>query len=211
MNKSRRTQEETRVALLEVGLRLFSKRGYNGTGVKEIVDAAQVPKGSFYNYFKSKEDFADKVIRHYAENLSIRWSRYLEEGPQDALGALRYCFERMIADYEKCEVKSGCLIGNLAAEISESSELCKTTLREVVSSWQEHISNSLGDAQKSGVVRTDISADILTDFFWSAWEGALLRMKIDNSTAPVRACISVMFDHICRPCPHESGINAQRD
>lgn len=199
MTRPRRTQEETNIALLEIGLRLFSKRGYNGTGIKEIVDTAQVPKGSFYNYFKSKEDFADKVIVHYAENLSARWSGYLAEGPQDPLEALRYCFERLIHDFENSEVKSGCIIGNLAAEISESSELCKSTLQQVVRSWQEHIASSLGQAQMIGVVRADISAEMLTDFFWSAWEGALVRMRIDNSTAPVRACISVMFDRICRP------------
>ncbi|MBY0578740.1 MAG: TetR/AcrR family transcriptional regulator [Burkholderiales bacterium] len=200
MYKQKRT--ETRTILLEIGLELFSRRGYNGTGIKEIVDAAKVPKGSFYNYFKSKEVFADEVIRHYADTLAIRWSGYLDEGPQTPLEALRYCFERMIVDYEKSEIKSGCLIGNLAAEISESSELCKNTLQQVVLSWQEHIACSLEEAQKSGFVRTDISAEMLTDFFWSAWEGALLRMKIDNSTTPVRACIAVMFDHICRPHVH---------
>ncbi|MBV5350484.1 TetR/AcrR family transcriptional regulator, partial [bacterium] len=39
-----------RTRLLDVGLAAFAKRGYHGTGIKEIVDTANVPKGSFYNY-----------------------------------------------------------------------------------------------------------------------------------------------------------------
>ncbi|MDB5769038.1 MAG: transcriptional regulator, TetR family, partial [Collimonas fungivorans] len=65
MNKAT-ALNDTRATLLETGLRLFAEQGYNGTGIKEIVDATGVPKGSFYNYFKSKEDFGAEVISFYA-------------------------------------------------------------------------------------------------------------------------------------------------
>lgn len=190
---------DTRATLLQTGLKLFAEQGYNGTGIKEIVDAAGVPKGSFYNYFKSKEDFGGEVISHYADGFAVTWSKYFAEGPQQPLAALRYTYERLISYHEQCEVKAGCLLGNFAAEMAESSEVCRITLQEVVSGWRKRFVSYLRKAQADGTVRTDLSAEQLADFFWNAWEGALLRMKIERSTAPVRACVNLMFDHFFLP------------
>ena len=51
--------------LLNQGVGLLMQQGYHGTGLKEILDAVQIPKGSFYNYFGSKENFAAEIIEHY--------------------------------------------------------------------------------------------------------------------------------------------------
>ena len=198
MNKAT-ALHDTRATLLATGLRLFAEQGYNGTGIKEIVDATGVPKGSFYNYFKSKEDFGAEVISFYADGFADKWSGYFAEGPEQPLAALRYTYERIIGHHEQCEVKAGCLLGNFAAEMSESSELCRLTLQEVVAGWRKRFASYLRKAQADGSVRTDLSAEQLTDFFWNAWEGALLRMKIERSTAPVRACVNLMFDHFFLP------------
>ncbi|WP_395827079.1 TetR family transcriptional regulator C-terminal domain-containing protein [Collimonas sp.] len=190
---------DTRATLLETGLKLFAEQGYNGTGIKEIVDAAGVPKGSFYNYFKSKEDFGGEVISHYANGFATNWSKYFAEGPEEPLAALRYTYERLIRYHEQCEVKAGCLLGNFAAEMAESSEVCRIMLQQVVSGWRASFVSYLRQAQADGSVRTDLSAEQLADFFWNGWEGALLRMKIERSTAPVRACVTLMFDHFFLP------------
>jgi TetR/AcrR family transcriptional repressor of nem operon len=198
MNKAH-TLIDTRATLLETGLKLFADQGYNGTGIKEIVDAAGVPKGSFYNYFKSKEDFGAEVISHYADGFAEKWSASLADGPQPPLAALQNSYEQIIRYHEQCAVKSGCLLGNFAAEMSESSELCRLTLQQVLSGWHKRFSSYLRKAQADGSVRTDLSAEQLTDFFWNAWEGALLRMKIERSTAPVRACVDLMFNDFFLP------------
>ena len=52
------TQDDKRSSILDAGAALMLRKGYHGTGIQKIVDAAGVPKGSFYNYLKSKEDFA---------------------------------------------------------------------------------------------------------------------------------------------------------
>ena len=56
-------KSQTRTKLLQTGLRLLAENGFNGTGIKEIVDEVGVPKGSFYYYFKSKEDFTVEIIQ----------------------------------------------------------------------------------------------------------------------------------------------------
>src|ERR1700709_2841321 len=107
---ARRT-EDFRSRLLEAGVTLFAEKGYHGTGVKDIVERADVPKGSFYNYFDSKEAFGAAISRHYADGQAAEWEQYAREADSlDPLHALRRIYERMVADYEACEDRCGCLL-----------------------------------------------------------------------------------------------------
>jgi len=190
---------QTRIKLLQTGLRLFGENGYNGTGIKEIVDEVGVPKGSFYNYFKSKEDFTVEIIGFYSDTLDVYWNELLAKGPSEPLAALRNSFEMIIALHEQSEVKTGCLIGNLAAEISEASELCRQKMRDATINWKTRIADYIGRGQAMGTIRNDISTRALTEFIWNAWEGALLNMKIEASTSPVKECVRLLFDFFLKP------------
>jgi len=186
--------------LLEVGSALFCERGYHGTGIQEIVDAMSVPKGSFYNYFKSKEGFAAEIVKHYADHVSEIWEKRIAQGPDnDPLAMLRNAFEAMIRGQDACRVKTGCLIGNLAGELAESSRLCRKTLQSVTVTWCDRLAFHLRRAQLQGTVRRDLNAEELAGFCWDAWEGSLLRMKIEDSTEPVRRTISLLFDVFLKP------------
>ena len=59
---------ETIDGILEIGADLILKNGYNNVGLNKILETANIPKGSFYYYFKSKEDFGIQVIKYYSEN-----------------------------------------------------------------------------------------------------------------------------------------------
>jgi TetR/AcrR family transcriptional regulator, transcriptional repressor for nem operon len=186
--------------LLEVGTTLFCEHGYHGTGIQEIVDAMGVPKGSFYNYFKSKEDFAAEIVKHYADHVSEVWKLLIARGPDDdPFKMLRNVFESMVQGQDACRVKTGCLIGNLAGELAESSEICRVTLKSVMVNWCDRVAYHLERAQVQGTVRRDIQAVELAQFCWDAWEGSLLRMKIENSTEPIRHCVSLLFDVFLKP------------
>ena len=197
--KKRKQKTEVRTKLLQTGLRLFGENGFNGTGIKEIVDEVGVPKGSFYNYFKSKEEYTVEIIQFYSDSLSILWDDFLISGPKDPFEALRYSFEMVISHLEQSEVRTGCLIGNLAAEISEVSDLCRQKMHQATTVWKDRVSKQISQGQAMGTIRGDISTDALTEFLWNAWEGALLNMKIKNTTVPVKECINLLFDFFLKP------------
>ena len=185
---------------MEVGVALFAERGFHGTGIKEIVDAAGVPKGSFYNYFQSKEDFAVEIIRYYSELHAEKWKTYLEQGlEEDALQRLYNSLILMIEYHEQKSVRTGCLVGNLSAELAETSELCREALRLSMDAWCQQFAYHIRRAQEQKTVRTDISAEELAVLFWNTWEGSLLRMKIENSTAPLYQSISLLFNGFFKP------------
>ena len=92
MNRAARS-EDTRTRLIEGGMALFGQKGYNATGIKDITDAAGVPKGSFYNYFASKEDFGAEIIRSYADFYGKAWASSMASAPAHPLASLRHTYE----------------------------------------------------------------------------------------------------------------------
>ena len=100
---SRTTQKEiNRENLLNQGVALLMQQGYHGTGLQEILDAVQIPKGSFYNYFGSKENFGAVVIEHYITPYIEQISRYLAQDT-DALSALQRYFNESITELERTD------------------------------------------------------------------------------------------------------------
>ncbi len=195
MGRPRRSQN-TRSKLLDEGLKALLARGYNGTGIKEILDVVEVPKGSFYNYFKSKEDFGAEVLRHYAGRFGDRMQP-LAATEGDALASLRSFFDREMALYE--DRPTGCLVGNLAAELGGSLEKPRQVMSEAMQGTRDAFAGVLARAQEQGAVRADIAATDLADFLFNAWEGSLLRMKVEGSLEPVRQCVSFALDDFFRP------------
>lgn len=164
------------------------ERGYHGTGLKEILDSVQIPKGSFYNYFGSKEEFGAEVVGHYIEPFIEQLSAHLENPQVDALTAIRLYFDELIIELEHQNFKGGCLLGNLMGEIGDTSELCRTSLQSAVHRYRDFLQSGLNKAQKEGSVRTDKSSASMADLLVNAWQGALLRMKIEKSPAPLKVC-----------------------
>lgn len=183
------TQKQTnRENLLTQGVTLLMQQGYHGTGLKEILDAVQIPKGSFYNYFGSKENFGAEVIQHYINPFIHQLTSYLQNSDIDALTALQRYFNDLIIELEKAEFKGGCLLGNLMGELGDSSDLCQKSLQSALHRHRDLLKSGLTMAQQEGTVRSDKSAEDMADLLVNTWQGSLLRMKIEKSSAPIKQC-----------------------
>lgn len=187
MSKSAK-KESNRENLLNQGVSLFMNQGYHGTGLQEILDAVSVPKGSFYNYFGSKEDFGADVIQHYTEPFIMQLTTHLDNSGADALSAIRRYFDELIVDLEKNEFKGGCLLGNFMGEMGDTSEVCQKSLQSAVKRYRDLLQLGLAKAQQQGTVRLDKSAEEMADLLVNTWQGALLRMKIEKSSTPIKQC-----------------------
>jgi TetR/AcrR family transcriptional repressor of nem operon len=193
---------DTSQKLLEAGHRLFWRNGYNATGVQEIANAAGVPKGSFYNHFENKEQFAARIIELYAKWVSVNWDGLLAQeeiaSQDDHVARIRLIFHFFIEHHERSEYL-GCLVGNMTAELAESSPACNVVLRRAMAEWSRRLTRSLELAQACGQVRTDMAAHELSALFLAAWEGSLLQMKLTGSTEAPRKMVSSMLDILFRP------------
>lgn len=184
--------------LSDAGYALFQLQGYNATGIQQITDKAGVPKGSFYNHFDSKEAFAAQVLRNYGRWMGNAWNTALEEAPPSPLATLRHVFGQFIAHHDRSGCQ-GCLVGNFAAEVAEASEPCRAELATVLDDWRDRVAGLIEQGQQAGEVRRDLDAHALADFFWDAWEGAVLRSKIVRTVQPLRDALHLLLDDFFLP------------
>jgi len=178
----------TREKLLDQGVSMFTEHGYHGAGLQDILNSVGVPKGSFYNYFSSKEEFGAASIGHYIEPFITSLDGWLKRPDLDAAAALEGYFNELIVELGRRHFAGGCLLGNLIGEIGDTSETCRLALSNAVHRYRDKLSEGLERGQREGVFRTDLSALEMADLISDAWQGVLLRMKIEQSTQPLEAC-----------------------
>lgn len=194
-----RRSEQTREALINNGIEQLALKGYHGTGIKQILDQVKVPKGSFYNYFASKEAFVAEVIRVYSEQLLNSLDQYIASSDETPLDKIKMLYSTMLAKYAQQNCQQGCLVGSIAAEIGNQSELCQYAMLESVSKSKSRISQLVLQAQVSQQLRDDLSAEQITDIFWATWEGSLLKMKMEGSIDTAKEMLYVMLDTVLKP------------
>ena len=192
-------KELNRENLLNQGVAMLMEQGYHGTGLQEILDAANIPKGSFYNYFGSKENFGAEVIQHYIDPFIDQLTTHLQQSETDALSAIQRYFDELIVELEKNEFKGGCLLGNLMGEIGDTSEICRESLQSAVKRYRDLLQSGLAKAQQQGTVRSDKPAQEMADLLVNTWQGASLRMKIEKSSAPVKQCCEDLLEDFFKP------------
>jgi TetR/AcrR family transcriptional repressor of nem operon len=183
-----------RERLLDQGVTLLLEKGYHATGLKEILDTVKIPKGSFYMYFESKERFAAEAIHHYIEPFILRLSTHLQNPQLDGLAALKAYYGELIAEVEQSGFKGGCLLGNLMGEIGDTSPLCQKALLDAVDRYADLQKAALQRGQKEGRVRSDKTAQSMADLMLNGWQGALLRMKVEQSVEPLKAVCRDLLD-----------------
>lgn len=181
-------KEAKKEILLNHGVKMLMQQGYHGTGLQEILDAASIPKGSFYNYFASKEDFGAAVIQHYIDPYIRQLNACLQQPEVDAYAAIVDYFNQLVSDLEHNGYQGGCLLGNLMGEIGDTSEICQKSLQTAVERYRDLLQAGLARAQQQGTIRQDKSAKEMADLLINTWQGALLRSKIDKSSAPAKQC-----------------------
>ncbi|MDO6563585.1 TetR family transcriptional regulator C-terminal domain-containing protein [Amphritea sp. 1_MG-2023] len=177
--------EHNRDKILQTGMQLFARKGYHGTGLKEVLNACQVPKGSFYNYFDSKEQFAIDVLEYQYQQDDKKWERWDAMTSGDSLTRFRASLQLFIEDYEQDPNTSGCLLTNLMGEIGNASDSFRQIIDSSCNRVIDHIEKHFYDAQLEGSFRQDFSARALAQLFWDSWQGALLRTKVEASTQPL--------------------------
>ena len=185
-------REENYNRLLNVGLNLFNQKGYHGTGIKDIVDEAHLPKGSFYTYFDSKEVFAGSVVDYFTEQ-GLQMIEEAQLKVKNPLEGIRIFFKSYGEHLANSEFKGGCLLGNLSNELGAQTNQLTPHLVKGLQSMVNRISIHLGEAQKIGMVRKDLSADVLSDILVNAWEGALIRAQIQRDSEPINLFLDTYF------------------
>ena len=187
-----------RERLLQAGVSVFSTSGFNGSSVQDITDVAGVPKGSFYNHFDSKEALGAAVIEHFWTHKASRKLAVLDAGATRPLQRLQNYFHGVATEFEADGYSCGCFIGNMTAELSDHSAVISEQLSDIYARWTRRVAACLAEAQQAGDLASGTDPVVLATFALNAWEGALLRARVEKSGRPLQQFVDTLFTQFLR-------------
>ena len=169
------------------------RKGYNGAGVQEIVDGAGVPKGSFYNYFNSKEDFVVSAMEHASCDAISDFEAALGDQSrlprQRIIDTYRNMVDAIVAsgDYTK-----GCFLGNMCQELADSHAAIAEKAEYLFRRYTAPLARCIRDAQGQSEINSVADPDKLAEAIFNSWEGAVLRMKSSRNSQPLNAFVDML-------------------
>lgn len=197
--------EQTKRNILQSGARIVHQSGYNNTGIQEILRSAGVPKGSFYFYFRNKQDFGLQLIDYYANFFYSRLDNYLQNSDESPLTRLRTFFSVFIQDLEDNKCQGGCPLGNLSQELGDTNEVFREKLNQIFLQIRGKIEQFLLQAMQQNEIPARVDTQDLAHFILNSWQGALLQMKVSKSVDPLWNFDSLVFKTILKPGGDDAG------
>jgi TetR/AcrR family transcriptional regulator, transcriptional repressor for nem operon len=169
-----------RAQLLAAGTDLVHRRGFNGCGVQDITNQAGVPKGSFYYYFASKDALAVEILEAYWVNIEERFGPILSNHAIKPSNRVKRFFRALAQDHKERGFSGGCLIGNLALELSEISDDVRIKIKALMSVWEQRLAECLREAQSLGELDKRRNVIELAAILIEGYEGSVIRGKVEQ-------------------------------
>ena len=187
-----------REKILTEGLRVVHQHGFAGASVRDIVQAAGVPQGSFTNHFASKEAFGLEILDLYLANGREVMCETLRNDSLPPLARLSAYIDAGKNRLNRDGMRNGCLFGNFTAEASDRSEVIRHRLVEIFAEVQDSIAYCLRAAVRAGELPPDFDCDEVAGFVVSSLQGANLLAKAQHSPVPVERFKRILFSTILR-------------
>jgi TetR/AcrR family transcriptional repressor of nem operon len=178
-------RQVTKQKIIESGAQVVHRKGYHHTGIQEIIKAAGVPKGSFYHYFASKEDFGLQLIDFFNNKYLNLIAPIISDTSLSPVQRLEQIFTEFIEHFTNMDFTCGCPIGNLSQEMGDLSPAFRQKLNESFELMKKVIMDLLAQGRTAGEVPTGLDLEEAANFIVSGWHGALIRMKIVKAAEPL--------------------------
>lgn len=171
--------------ILRAGAAIMHRKGFQGTGLAEVLAAADAPKGSFYHYFPSKEAFGLAVLEYFETGVGAMAREVADEPGLSAPARLKALVARFTDFFAARDFGLGCPIGKLAQEMGDLSEAFQKRLSSRPSPLTGLFAAIIAQGQAEGAFDAGLDAAEAAQFLSAAWQGALLRMKVERGPAPL--------------------------
>jgi len=185
-----------REKLLQVGMQVVHERGFRGASVRDIVQAAGVPQGSFTNHFASKEVFGLEVVELYAAQVGLAMRQTLRNEHLPPLQRLRAFIARSKAGFADDGPCNGCLLGNFSAEANDCGERLRVRVVQALAEMQDALAFCLRAAVQAGEIAPGTDCDETAAFVLAALQGATLVAKARRSVQPLECFEAMLFGRI---------------
>lgn len=190
----------TKERILDAAESIMLEKSYHSVGLNEILKAVKVPKGSFYHYFSSKEQFGVELLQHYcADSTAFKKRVLLSTTPQaDPYERLFTYLEGTVLKSTACEGRCPCLVVKLASEISDLSEAMRQVLADATKEWigvyEELIREGIAKKKMNAKLNPATTATLIHDL----WNGAMQRAATCRCVGPLREAIAFLRTELAR-------------
>jgi len=175
----------TKELILDEGIALFRRHGYYGTSIKMVLSTCGVPKGSFYYYFDSKEDFALAAVDQYAQTY-LNMLENINKQPLSPVEKIIIFFGRLIDFYSTQQYKQTCLMSILSFDVGSEIPSIRQRIESHFTSMKAELASIIQEAQEHKNLTNHVEARSLAEFFINSFNGALISMKYRQSGQPLR-------------------------
>ncbi len=189
---------DTKDNIILTGAKIIHRKGFNHTGIQEILKEAGVPKGSFYFYFKNKDDFGLQVIDFFTNHFDSIAAEILADKNLPPLDRLRQFFDIFADFFKSQDYTLGCPIGNLAQEMGDLNPVFREKLNSAIDHMADIYTAILSEAKETGDISPDLDLRETAYFMVSSWHGALMRMKVAKSLEPLEIWSKFILNRILR-------------
>lgn len=182
--------------ILEAGGTLIRQKGYHNTSISDLLKVCKIPKGSFYNFFKSKEDFGVTLIRFYGHQMQLLLKNFLDDQKKSPLHRVKSFYSQLIEYNTQDNWKAGCLVNNMMNEVGSLIPKISEAVEEIFQEWVSILTNCIEDGQKIGEINQQYSARELAEYIHTSIYGGLTRTKTSKNAKPLKLIYKITMDMI---------------
>ncbi|WP_366657634.1 TetR family transcriptional regulator C-terminal domain-containing protein [Fodinicurvata sp. EGI_FJ10296] len=187
--------DSTRERMLDAGLSMLLRHGYNDLGIQAVLKETGMPKGSFYHHFASKEDFALQVIDRYMDEVHNGLDGTLGDPSLPPLDRVRKFFEATRDKYRD-DGYLGCMLGGLGQELSGVSPVFQEKIEACLSAIGTRIAACMEEAKAAGDLPPHADPVHMANLMLNCWEGAALRSRLWRDPAPLDSMLDFYFSAV---------------
>lgn len=180
---------DTRLHLLETGTHLILGKGFSAVGLAEILGTAGVPKGSFYHYFRSKEQFGIELVQHYFSLYLSRLEVLFQDESLTPSQRIMAYWTRWYQLYREGNCEEQCLVVKLSAEVADLSEPMRQALLAGTQQIVTHLARILEQAQAVHEVMLPTPPQAMAEELYQLWLGASLLTKLRRDDSALSAAL----------------------
>jgi TetR/AcrR family transcriptional regulator, transcriptional repressor for nem operon len=181
--------KDTRSHILSVGRGLTARQGYSGVGLNELLKAAEVPKGSFYHYFASKEAYGCALLEDFVAQYRVSLGETLLNPHMDARTRVMTYFEGWFQKQTGPNLQDRCLVVKLSAEVADLSADMSRILQQGVADIIASLTRTIEDGIAEGSIAPIHDPHGVAQSIYHQWLGASLIAGLTQDTAPLDAAM----------------------
>jgi len=201
----RANYDTTKRHILDAGQKIIAVKGFSGVGLSEILSAAAIPKGSFYHYFGSKEQYGRALMEQYVDDYLHALEAVLQIAAQPAQEPARERLLRYWSHWRDTqsgtEAMDKCLVVKLSAEVADLSDDMRLVLCEGTRQVMARLADCIAEGIADGSLRVELEPQKTAQMLYQLWLGASLLGKLQQDRSALENAMGITLDVLAAPNP----------